>query len=301
MTHCPQRLLSECLNQIASHFAADHSKKKIELCKELIHFLVETPAVFDEPWTPQLSWTRPLYRGLFDILQSKASQDMLSSALEMTSILLRGFNGYNWSTDSDKISSKFIGLVSRLACVELSLSLDESEKLEPNIVGVCLTIIEHTIITLVNEDLVTNIDPKMSPEEVCSLIDMLRATVIKTMDLIVDSKDENPRRFSELSEEVRALNLGFIRIICLLLTEDSTIPPENVSKLVFVFADALTMKSCYGLHHIIFTALNSYSDHDEILEAIEIEREVFLHAIEECQECQAESSLCYSFKNLLRK
>lgn len=111
------------------------------------------------------------------------------------------------------------------------------------------------------------------------------------MDFMIDSRDENLASTTESGEEIQALSLGFIRIICLLLTEDDTIPPERVAKLVSIFPASISTRSCYNLHHIIFIGINSYSDHEEVLEAIENEKNSLLEITEECQECQAESSL----------
>lgn len=295
---CPQRLLTECLNQIASHFCSDHSDYKIKLGKDLIQFLVDTPAVFEEPWTPQTSWTRPLHHGLFDIIKSKTSHEMRSTAIQMTAILTRGFDGFKWATESEKISSKFVGLVSRLACLELSLFLEDPQKEKESLTGSCLIIIEHTILLILKEDLVENLEPKMSPEEMCTLIDMLRETVIKIIDWLIDFEVES---ISTFSEELEHLNLGLMRIVCLLLSEDGTIPTEKVAKLVSVFSKVLNHNSCYGLHHIIFTSLNLYTECEDVLEAIGVEKEFFTQSIEQCQECQADSSLCKSFKSCLEK
>ena len=139
----------------------------------------------------------------------------------------------------------------------------------------------------------------MNPEEVCSLIDTLRETVMKIMDVIIDSRDEHPVSIVDLSEELQGLHLGYIRIICLLLSEDTTIPPERVAKLVPIFSDALALKSCYGLHHIIFTGLTCYQDHEEVVESINFVKEAFLSVVEQCQECHDGSALCHSFRDCL--
>lgn len=241
MIDCLQRLFNECLNQKASHFASDQSGKKVQLCKELVTFLTNTPNVFDEPWSTSLSWTRPLFRGLFDIIQSKTRYE--SSAIEMTSIPVRVFNDFKWATDSDQISSKFVGLVIRLSCLELSMFLDETKNEMNHLVGACLIIIEHAILTLFNEDMVDNLEPTMNPDEICTIIDMARETVIKIMDFMIDSRDENLANTTESSEEIQALSLGFIRIISLLLTEDDITPPERVAKLVSVFPAAISTRS----------------------------------------------------------
>lgn len=295
-----QPLLVECLHQIASHFASDHSERKFELCKDLLRFLQDTPDVFDEPWTSRLSWTRPLFRGLFDIARCKTNPEVRSMTIEMTAVLTRGFNGFQWATESDKMSSKFVGLVSRLACLELSLLLDSPEKLLGPLTGSCLMVIEHSILTLVNDALVENLDPRMNPDEVCSFIDTLRETVIKIMDFILDRRDESWfKSSSDLPKECQELEIGLIRISCLLLSEDSTISPKRVERLIPVFADFLSNKSCYGLHHIIITGLIPYCDNDDIIHAVLNEGNVFLRCVNNCQECNAKSSLCQIFKTML--
>lgn len=297
---CPQRILTECLNQIASCFCSDHSDKKVQLGKDLIKFLVGTPDVFEEPWTPRTSWTRPLYHGLFDIIKSKTSQEMMSTAIEITATLVRGYDGFKWATECDRTSSKFVGLVSRLACLELCMFLDVPHKDKESLIGSCLIIIEHTILLILNEDSVENLDPKMDPEEMCSLIDMLRETVMKIMDWLIDVDEDEST--STLSVDHKHLDLGFIRIVCLLLSEDATIPTERVAKLVTVFSKALNLNhSCYGLHHIIFTSFNLYSESEDVLEAVKAEKETLNRAIEQCQECLADSSLCQSFKSCLKE
>lgn len=293
--------LLNCLRSILHQLSNESVdlQSRLNLCQELADFLLNTPPVFH---SQDKSWLHDIFPVLFHFLQNKWSKENRQKLFRLLSALAYGSGRADWfrynDTEWTLEESKFIGLETRLACVEVLLALDSSS-FDQELIGSCLILLEKSMLLLSDE--CDKNDSKliqlMQPDEVSSIITSMRDVSGKIIEFF--------SLYSGSSSE--AFTLSLVRFICLFLVEDTHVTPGQGEQLLPVLFSSLRQesKSHPGYDdHAIISALVSLFERSTLDPAVMNEDDaLFIIAYaDQCDSCkQLEESVCQSVKRIAQK
>lgn len=295
LLHCLRSVLSQLSNESLDVTA------RLNLCQELADFLLKTPPVFQ---SQDNSWMHDLFPVVFHFVQNKWSRENRLKLFRLLSALAYGSGRADWFRCNGSLEwtlegSKFIGLQTRLACVEVVLALDSSA-FDQELIGSCLILLEKAMLLLSNE--CDNNDSKliqlMQPDEVSSIITSMRDVSGKIIEFL--SLHSPPTS--------EALTLSLVRFICLFLVEDTHVTPGQGEQLLPVLFSSLRHESqshpgCDD--HAIISALVSLFERTTLDPAAMIEEDaLFIIAYaDQCDSCKQldDESVCQTAKRIAQK
>lgn len=287
--------LIQCLHCILDQLTNESLdvSARIGLCTEITEFLINTPPVFQ---ASDLSWTRKLFNILFHFVQNKWSHENRVKIFRLLSTLAHGAGKADWfrydNAQWTLEETKFIGLTTRLACVEVMMMLESpSVTLNQDLIGCCLIILEKSLLLLSEE--CDNDDSQliglMNVDEVTSIISSMRDVSAKIIEFLT---------ITETPVTCESLTLSLVRFMCLLLVEDTHVTPGQAEAVLPVLFTSLRHQS--SSHpgcddHAILSALVSLFERTSLDPRVMSEEDaLFLTAFSaQCDVCkQLEESVC---------
>ncbi|KAJ8983117.1 hypothetical protein NQ317_001861 [Molorchus minor] len=136
------------LNKIAVDFETDQDKRKFEVCEALNALIFNCPKKLIAESAVNETWPQSIYKGLFDILQSKIGASQRNPALILASSMIDSL-GIEWIFSDEEKGKQIFLLMIQLAAIEVRMQLDgKSLKAvgpNQNLITACYIILELSI------------------------------------------------------------------------------------------------------------------------------------------------------------